>query len=275
MSSGASHADAGRPPAGVRVIEAVIASLQQTGDLVCGQARLDESNVHEARKTLKKVRAGLRMLGDAAGVDLRQANELCRDLGRLLSGLRDIDVCLLTLEGLPDVPERESAALAHRLRVRREEIHRALTPDSAADAQILADLSGLKEALLDIDARKLSAARLVQAVELARGLGVRRYLALQTDRSEEAFHDLRKAAKRELYERRYLAEAGGAHEPRLDLLDILGEHLGRHQDLSVLREVATELKALGDALASVIETEIVRERACCLEVADQAYGDRS
>ncbi len=272
MSSGASHADVGRSIAGARVIDALITSLRETGDLVGGQARLEESNVHEARKTLKKIRAGLRMLADAAGVDLSQANELCRDLGRLLSGLRDIDVCLITLQGLPGVPASESGALASKLRVRRTEVHNALKPDPAADARVVADLKGIERAVLDLDAGEFTAPRLAHALDLARQLGVRRYEALDTDESEEAFHDLRKAAKRELYQRRYLADAAVGHDPRLDTLEILGEHLGRHQDLSVLREVAAELGALGDRLAAVIEDEIVRERVCSLAVAEQAYG---
>jgi len=272
MSSGATYADAGRRQAGDRIIDAIIGSLRQTGELVCGQARLEESNVHEARKTLKKVRAGLRMLEDAAGARLSAANDLCRDLGRLLSGLRDIDVCLLTLQGLPEVPEKEAAVLARKLRRRRQEIHDELRPDPVAEGRISADLAGIERVLLDLDGEVFTTTRLAAAADLAKQLGERRYQALATDGSEEAFHDLRKAAKRELYQRRYLADAGLAGDLRLELLDALGEHLGRHQDLSVLREVAAELDALGEGLARTIEDEIATERSGCLAVAAQAYG---
>ncbi len=272
MSSRASHTGAGRPFAGALVVEAVIASLRQTRQLVSGQARLEESNVHEARKTLKKIRAGLRMLADAAAVDLRRANELCRDLGRLLSGLRDLDVCLLTLQGLPRVPAEESRGLESKLRSRREEIHNALRPDPEADAEIVEDLKGIEQALVDLNAGAFTRPRLDDAVDRSRLAGVQRFQAVQSDGSEEAFHDLRKAAKRELYQRRYLADAGASHDSRLELLDVLGEHLGRHQDLSVLRELATELGGLGAGLAGVIEDEIVTERERCLEIAGHAYG---
>lgn len=272
MSSAAPHADAGRSPAGARVTAAIVASLRHTADLVCGEARLEAAHVHEARKTLKKIRAGLRMLADASGVDMARANELCRDLGRLLSGLRDIDVCLLTLGALTGVPEGESSALAGKLRARRREIHLALQPDPQQEARITADLRGIEQILLDLDDTVFTARRLEHSVEQARRLGERRYRALQEDGSEEAFHSLRKAAKRELYQRRYLVEAFAGQDPRLDLLDVLGEHLGRHQDLSVLREVATELDGLGRNLATAIEHEIGTERGRCLVVAQQAYG---
>lgn len=274
MSSAAPHSDAGRSSAGARVIAAIVASLRQTGELVCGEARLEAAHVHEARKTLKKIRAGLRMLADADGVDMARANGLCRDLGRLLSGLRDIDVCLLTLGSLTGVPGDESAALAGKLRARRREIHLALQPDPDEDVRIAADLRGIEQALIDLDESEFTARQLTYATQRARQLGERRYRALEADGSEEAFHSLRKAAKRELYQRRYLVEAFGSHDPRLDLLDVLGEHLGRHQDLSVLREVATELDGLGRDLATAIEAEIGAERARCLVVAEQAYGAR-
>lgn len=254
------------------MIAAIVASLRQTGELVCGDARLEAAHVHEARKTLKKIRAGLRMLADAGGVDTARANALCRDLGRLLSGLRDIDVCLLTLAGLTEVPGNDSAELARRLRARRREIHLALKPDRERDAEIAADLQGIEQALLELDRTGFTPTHLVHAVDQARRLGGQRYRALESDGSEEAFHNLRKAAKRELYQRRYLAEVLGRQDSRLDLLDVLGEHLGRHQDLSVLRDVATELGALGPDLAKAIEDEIGMERTQCLAMAEQAYG---
>lgn len=273
MSTAASRTESGRNSEGPRIIESVVDSLGQVGALVCGRARLEEAHVHEARKTLKKIRAGLRLLADAAHVDLARPNELCRDVGRLLSGLRDIDVCLLTLESLPQLPADQSGILADRLKARRDEIHASLRADPAEDARIAEDLAGVERALRDLVPADLTHGRLAAAVDMARQLGAERCRALQTDDSEEAFHSLRKAAKRELYQRRLLAEAAGRPDPRLELLDALGEHLGRHQDLSVLREVAVEVGALGDAIARTIEEEILAERQRCLALADRAYPE--
>lgn len=272
MRSPSPHAAAASQPAATSLIEALVARLHQTRHLVCGHQTLAVSAVHEARKNLKNIRAGLRMLSDAGSVDLGQANALCRDVGRLLSGLRDTDVCLLTLEGLVAATPNAREKLAARLRTRREELHEASAPDPRAQREIAADLAGVEQVLRGLDPGRFDESKLSDAVDLSRQLGERRYQALTAGPEPERFHDVRKAAKRELYQRRYLAGAEGAAEQRIELLDCLGEHLGRHQDLCVLRGVAEDLGELSEALADVIDAEIVSERAQCLAMAGDAYG---
>jgi CHAD domain-containing protein len=60
-----------------------------------------EEAVHEARKDMKKLRALVRLVRDEIGDDVyRRENAGFRDAGRELSGLRDADVMLATLEEL-------------------------------------------------------------------------------------------------------------------------------------------------------------------------------
>src|SRR5688500_2162988 len=58
-------------------------------------------SVHEARKDLKKVRAVLRLVRDEIGDTLhRRENDRYRDAGRMLSGARDAEVRLETIDRL-------------------------------------------------------------------------------------------------------------------------------------------------------------------------------
>src|SRR5919108_247446 len=60
-----------------------------------------EEAVHEARKNMKKLRALLRLTRNELGDEVyRRENECFRDAGRRLSGVRDADVMLETLDGL-------------------------------------------------------------------------------------------------------------------------------------------------------------------------------
>ena len=77
------------------------------------------------------LRAIGRLLSDADGLDLSEANRLCRDVGRLLSELRDTDVCLMTLEEI-DPGLTRFAGLAEKLRSRRLALHEQRLPDDGA-----------------------------------------------------------------------------------------------------------------------------------------------
>lgn len=73
-----------------------------------GLAEGDGSAVHDTRKRFEKLRAVHRLVrGDLGRKSYREANLLLRDAGRGLSGLRDAQVLVETLEALtkrfPDV----------------------------------------------------------------------------------------------------------------------------------------------------------------------------
>ncbi len=59
--------------------------------------------IHDARKRFKKLRAVLRLVRkDLGGKEYREANVLLRDAGRDLSGLRDAEVLVATLDTLAE-----------------------------------------------------------------------------------------------------------------------------------------------------------------------------
>ena len=268
------HSAAAKQPAASSIIDAVVDRLNDTRSLVCQRPSMEETAVHEARKTLKNIRAGLRLLSDAGGADLRQANLLCRDVGRLLSGLRDTDVCLATLQNFPASLAAAVEPLILKLRARRAQLHESAAPDAGAKREIAADLDGVEKALRELDPERFSDAGLQRAVASSRQTGEKRFRKLIEAPAPERFHDVRKAAKRELYQRRYLEAGCGGADSRIGILEQLSEHLGRHQDLWVLREVAAELGELRGDLADAIDRAIDQEQEQSLEIARHVYGLR-
>ena len=256
--------------AGGCLVAAILERCRDTRAMIGRCGILPVADVHGSRKNLKKIRAGIKLLGDADGFDPAEANRLCRDVGRLLSGLRDADVCLLTLERMdPDLDR--FAALADKLRSRREELHQRHLPDADAHHEIVADLVAVESILRSLLLDRITPAHLNRALRKTRKRARRRYVEMDAGDNPHAYHDFRKATKRELYQARYLGadpRPGG----RLDKLDRLGECLGRNQDLIVLRETAEALGELDERLATMIDDERESARAECRRLARELYG---
>jgi CHAD domain-containing protein len=99
-----------------------------------GDPDLEEA-VHDARKRLKKSRSALRLARyDIADPVRRKENEIMRDAGRRLSGLRDAQVLVDTLGGFKDeLGRRPYKALRSRLEAARDDL--AERPDRLVDAR--------------------------------------------------------------------------------------------------------------------------------------------
>lgn len=203
-----------------------------------GQLRRDHGHaeaVHEARKDLKKLRAVLRLLRARVGDELyRRENAGFRDTGRLLSGARDAQVRIDTLDALvasDAVPPPAIAEFRHRLEHER-------------GARAVRD-----------DPEQLAAALIAEASKRARGWPVggdgwdavepglrrsyRRGRARMKDAlaepSVENLHEWRKRVKDLWYHLRILTPAW---PPVLEALaeeaHVLSERLGDDHDLAVL-----------------------------------------
>lgn len=233
-------------------------------------------HVHEARKSLKKVRSALRLLRGVIPDDERsEANRACRDASAHLSGARDAEVKLGTLEkvtvGESDLDgagdwrgELETEAAGHR---------GDITPE------------GLAEVARSIDAvaRCFRGRELVgqdEAVAGNAGRGYRRgRKAMKKARSSdevEAFHDWRKRAKDLRYQLEIL-------EPELPEMfsqtrkgaEELADLLGDLHDLDVLkadlegRDLETEDARL---LAKAIDGFRAKEVRDCLDLGAEVYS---
>lgn len=197
-------------------------------------------SVHEARLSLKRARAVLRLgKGTAVEAPCERSRAACRRAARALGPLRDERMAAQTLEEI-------LARRARKLPPRAVERGRALAErERRAESRGLARGAALRRAraLLSAVPRAPGPAEFDRAVRPALGVGLRRslrrarkgYRAARASPGKRRFHALRKRSKTLLLELEALGP-GAARAAALADLRRLGKLLGREHDLSVLRE---------------------------------------
>src|SRR2546423_6981440 len=79
--------------------------------ITAGEKEGSDTPVHEVRKHLKKARAALRLVRKEIGRGLFQEQDRClRDVGRLISEIRDAEVRLQTVRQLQGITQRRGRA---------------------------------------------------------------------------------------------------------------------------------------------------------------------
>jgi len=249
-------------PLSHRVHEQLLARLDQTERLLHDSAVTHEAAVHQSRKNMKWVRAVLRLIADGAGVDLREEERLCRDIGRRLCELRDADVNLLTLREIVlasggRLTREDVEGFEHLLEARRARLLDAGAFDTAFVGVIRNEITELAVDLAGRPVPELTPEAVSRAVAHTRAAGSAVFRGLTGRTDADQWHTLRKRTKREYHQRSVLSDpADGA---RMELLDALGDQLGWQQDLEVLRGVARE----HDHLTSELGAEIARQLRNC------------
>jgi CHAD domain-containing protein len=239
--------------------------------------RSPERAVHEMRKALKRLRAMLRLLEpELAEAAYAREDATLREAGRRLSGPRDADVLLDTLDGLIKAhPDRLAGRggvirLRAHLRSERERAWHETLGDEASRAQTLAELHACRVRIAAWPLSERDGVELVQPgfTRIYRR-GRKRYRRAAHGRGERtlALHRWRKRVK----DLRYAAEAlqwrtaedqervkpkgrrakrrrarARKHAGWLRRLarraDDLGELLGQEHDLAVLSEYVRNLR---------------------------------
>jgi CHAD domain-containing protein len=221
---------------GVRRI--VADELERAIDELEGRGSEDEvTAVHEARKHLKKSRAAIRLVRYDLGADLqRSENTALRDAQARLSGARDADVLLQTLAGL----ENAGAArgLRDALRRRRDAARRDQDEDRSGAIAALQAIQGRVDAWPLEDESFSTAAKGLHRIYRD---GRRAQRAATATEVAEPWHEWRKRVKDLWYAARILRRAAPLELGAVaDEADELGELLGDHNDLAVLRAAVDE-----------------------------------
>jgi CHAD domain-containing protein len=215
--------------------------------------------VHEARKSVKKSRAALRLARPALAKDVyRREDQALRDAGRSLSGARDADVLLETVDALGErfagqLPEADFADLRERMATQLADVREG--GDDTAAAAALLESAAARVEQWPLDAAGWNTALDGAARAYARG---RKALAeAEREPDDERLHDLRKRVKDLWYHQRLLSDAWpGVMEAQTDETDGLAENLGDDHDLAVLTEY---LRRTGPELGTTTDLEAIAE----------------
>jgi len=226
--------------------------------------------IHEARKAFKRVRALLRLvrveLGDRA---YERENEVFRDLGRDLSGLRDRQVIIEALDSITsryadEVPPDAFAGLRGHLAAEYDTARAQSEDGYQAVGPVLVKLRAARTRVAGWGMpRDGDSAFLVGGFERIYRRGRRACRAARKHPGTETMHELRKRAKdtwhaaeilTPLAPKRMAAIARRAHR--------LADAAGEDHDLAVLLEAARERSgALAPADLDLLEALIERRRA--------------
>lgn len=218
--------------------------------LTCARAADAAGQTHALRKNVKKLRGLIRLLRPRLhGYGLE--NAALRDAGRMLSGQRDAEVMQAMLADLArddDSPAAEAArALAAELAAR---------PPEADRTNAMASFLAAMEALRDRASRWSPKGKGFSTLEpgLLRTLAAAQGAARAADDhpDAEAIHQWRKRVKDHWYHARLLRPIWPeAMAPHIEAADALGELLGLHHDLAVLRAHLADSRLPPDAQAAL------------------------
>jgi CHAD domain-containing protein len=236
--------------------------------------------IHEARKDMKKIRSAIRMVRDALGDDLyRRENQHYRDIGRELSGLRDAEVLVETLESLAErfgpAQKERYAGLRSRfeeeLEARREDGSQERAMASAA-AALIAGRGRVESWPLDGDGWELIAPGIHRSYRRGR----KRLREIEQETSDETLHEWRKRAKDLWYQLRLIRDADSDLIGNLaDQTHDLSDHLGDDHDLVLLREQAQRRgEDFGEPGDQRLLLELIDQRRGELQFAASSLGER-
>jgi CHAD domain-containing protein len=257
-------------PVGPGIERVIVARIDDAIAQLRGEAGTGAAEaVHEARKDIKKIRSALRLVRDEIGdEDWRRENDHYRDCGRQLSGFRDAEILVESLDGLAE--RFGSAARERSERLRRELDHenRAAHDDGVVEramATVAAELEAGRPRIdalsLDGDGWDLIAPGLHRSYRRGRD----RLKAVEKEASVTNLHELRKRVKDLWYQLRLIRDADSAMLGTLaDHAHDLSDHLGDDHDLALLREQIQRRPAAFDDAA---------ELRHLLEEVDQRRGE--
>jgi CHAD domain-containing protein len=255
------------PSAGARRLadEELVAAIVRLRDQDGGP----DLRVHAARKSIKRVRALLRLLRSSMPKDRYRTDNLdLGDAARGLSAARDAAVAIATFDQLITSPDPLLAAVREGL------VARSRDAGAAPDEPTLLAAADALEALrprLTADLGELCWTVLEAGLEASYAGGRAAMRAAFAEPHDEAFHLWRKRAKDLWYQAQVLE---GSCTPQLralaELLAELGDLLGADHDLAVLAAAA----GASPALAERLQARHGELRAAAWRLGRRIYAER-
>jgi|GEM_PF-6293948 len=192
---------------------------------------LQQERIYEARKTLKKARAVLRILAPQLGAIYTEENRRLRDVARRFSVLRDTDVALELIVELAGHYKRKSTLNPQRTALSDRQTKLRQGVDFPAQFRAATDaLAETRKRIEDWPLHELTADSLDNQLKKIHKQSHQRFKHAWQTRTAEDFHELRKSVKLELNQLRLL----NAPEPQIHDLKQLSSLLGDHHNLAIL-----------------------------------------
>lgn len=219
---------------GLREVRRVLVDWIASAVSVLEKKRITDTDIHNARKQLKKARAALRLLRGAIGeIAYRRENAALRDAARPLGAARDSRVLVAALDTLGD-RQQSTAKFRQVLRKEQTATRRAVTAGVTAKqrASLRAVIKRSERWRIQGDDWTVIGDGLARIYR-----GGRKKLAQAKDsRDTEHLHDWRKQVKYLWHQLQILQSLRPAKIGALaDRCHKLADHLGDDHDLAVLR----------------------------------------
>lgn len=227
-----------------------------------------EAGIHAGRKSIKKLRAMMRLVEPRLGRLARYENSALGEAGRSISGARDGQAVIEIVDVLlgranSKAVMRSLAALRKRLVVQH--------PPACLTAPALQLLAEVAARVSEWPPLPDSFASIGEGLRETYRQGRKALAAVAAQPCNDTFHTLRKRVKDHWYQVRLLQGAWTAAEPREKELRELQECLGLEHDLTVLEETA----ALTPTVQAVVASARREYRSQAVALAAVLYGEKT
>ncbi len=263
-----------------------VVSEQLAFSIECLRDREDRHlGIHEARKSLKKVRAALRLAQTALPPEtFYYANRQARDQGRAISALRDASALIEALDKLrllhPDwIAEEDYQQIRQVLEMRRDALFQQMIEREGIDRQVVAELEAFGQMVSRWKPTQRSFQKAFQpGLEVTYAAGITAFRLAVAQPTAHHFHEWRKRVK-DLWYHVLLLEA--CWPPVMmgfgETLHLLSDVLGDEHDLNVFHEqlaqgaMATHTAASTPRLLLLFEQQVELLRASAIEMGNRIY----
>jgi CHAD domain-containing protein len=241
--------------------------------------------VHETRKSLKRLRATVRLARDELGDEVyRRENSAFRDAGRRLAGARDSRVLLETLDALADryldgVPGRFQRF--RRTLVGQHGAAQRQLREGAAVAEVRSELRAARTRVRDWHLERGGLDAVAPGFERIYRRGRRAYRGACREPSTENLHELRKRTKDLWYAAQIVRPASPKKMKRIaQRAHELSNLIGEDHDLAILGQRAGERRdrfpgetAVGE-LARLVEERRDELRREAMDIGSRLFGKK-
>ncbi len=206
--------------------------------IATGRKETEDTPVHETRKHLKKARAALRLVREEIGRGLFKRQDHClRDVGRMISEIRDAEVRLQTVRQLQSVTRRQRRNYRKVEEILMLDLENFVAAFAEWQTQAVPILERVRDEIDTWPVDQFGFTQFQRSVQATYKCGRDALAEAKRAGTAESFHNFRKEAKQLWYQLRILRPVNPVVLKTLtDELGSLGDLLGRAHDLDFLGE---------------------------------------